>query len=1030
MKTALKVIGIIFAILLIAIIGLNLYLTDERLKNLIVPQINETLGRDVEVERMSFTLFRTFPNAGVRISNFRIPDEDTSATFASFQELIVSVSIIPLISGDVQVRRLDIDQVDFTYIVYEDGSTNIDFLMEEFEEEPDPEDEAMEIDLSGVRITDSRIAYEDRSTSTYMLLDGLNMTTSLSISDVIESDIDAEVRGLTVSMEGQNYVNSLPVRLVQKSVIDMEAETVELNEGSISIRGLDLDLTGIIRDWSEETPYVDLAFNSASDNFGTILELIPDEYREYVEGYETRGSLDLRGSVTGNVGGEEIPAFQAILAVTDGYLKHPDVQEAISEIQISMEASNERVQIERFSAEAGVNTVAASGFINNPLEEDADFNMDADLNLDLATVKDFYPLSQHGLELRGRMVMNSRAQGVISDTENVQFNADVDVSDGYLKYEEVDDPVENVNFRVNATQDRITIESLRATASVNDLDLSGVINNPMDEEQTAFDLTATLNLDLATIKNFYPISEDTLEMRGSLNFDGQAAGRTVDAENANINGSLTLTDGFVRYHEFPQPVEDIAFRSQISGNTITIENSSMRAGSNQIAMSGSVTDYMADNPNLNLQLNGSADFSEINDFYSLEEYVNHIAGNATMNLRVSGRSGSLENLSFNGAFSLSDGAINTDSLPQPITNLNTTLRFSNNDVEVQSYTMDMGSSDFSLTGRMTNYMALVADNPQSPARLTATYTSNLLNVDELYDWDAEAAPDDEEFPIELPNLNSTLQAEIGEIIILGVSITNVNGRMQTTPQSIAFTETNAELFDGTISGELTWNVPQPQRSEIVFNGSMDDVRVEAFFAEFSPLGNSNIHNYLSGGFNLETTYSTTLDVYLDPDMNSTNADGTFLMEDGTLQGHPMQVRLAELLNVDELRELGIDDIDSKYGINNGVVTFEHFNLTSRDMGLQLDGTQNLISDEINFRLSLILPGRLAQMLAPVITQQGVEAITREDGKMVLPVTATGTSENPNIGIDTAQLEEVIRSRLTDEAGDRVRDALRGILRRN
>ncbi|MCA1803280.1 MAG: hypothetical protein LC662_12585 [Rhodothermaceae bacterium] len=559
--------------------------------------------------------------------------------------------------------------------------------------------------------------------------------------------------------------------------------------------------------------------------------------------------------------------------------------------------------------------------------------------------------------------------------------------------------------------------------------MTGVINEPMNEERSSFDLSAALNLDLATIGDFYPISADTLEMRGKLNFDGKAAGRTADAENATVNGTLTLRDGYIRYHEFPQPIEDIVFESQIRGNTINITGSSLRSGSNRLAITGSVTDYMADSPGMNLQLNGTADLAEINDFYSLEEYVNHIVGKAEMNLRVTGRTGDIENLSFNGSFNLRDGAISADSLPQPITDLNTTLTFSDKNVQVTSFVMNMGASDFSLSGTLSDYMALAAENTTTPSTLTGTYRSRLLNIDELYDWDAEA-PDDEEYPIELPNLKSVMQAEIDEMIMLGVSITNVKGQIETDPNKVSFRNTVADLFDGKISGEMAWNVPQPERTEVVFNGKMEDVRIEAFFEEFSPIGKSTFHKYMSGGFNLETTYRTWLDIHFDPEVATTKAAGTFLMKEGSMKNHPMQMRLADLLKISELTDLGIDDIDAKYSIDNGSLTFEHFNLTSRDMGLQLDGTQNLLNDQINFRLSLILPGRFAEFLRPVITAQGVQAITREDGKMVLPVTATGTAENPNIGVDTDKLEEVIKSKLSEEAGDRVRDALRGILRRN
>src|SRR5699024_6045727 len=110
----------------------------------------------------------------------------------------------------------------------------------------------------------------------------------------------------------------------EQSVVYADQELIKLKEGTFSIRGLQLDLTGSISGWSQ-TPAIDLQFSSSTDNFGALLKLVPEAYADYTEGLETDGSLVLNGTIDGPVGGEQLPSFNLLVKVEDGYMKDPDL---------------------------------------------------------------------------------------------------------------------------------------------------------------------------------------------------------------------------------------------------------------------------------------------------------------------------------------------------------------------------------------------------------------------------------------------------------------------------------------------------------------------------------------------------------------------------------------------------------------------------------------------------------------------------------------------------------------------------------
>lgn len=1015
------------ALFIVLIIALSFYLSDERLKSMIVPQLNEMAGREIQVDRISYSLFRSFPSFSLVIEGFSVPDTDPQAgddeVLASVDELLLAVNLVPLLSGNVNVSRLDVDRPVFNYVMYEDGRTNLDSLLEFMDEDAEPaaeEQAELQIDLQAIALRNGNIGYYDRSSRTTMLLRGLDADISLSYGQNLTSTIDASVDGLSVEVEGEAFLRNLPLSISQRSVIDLEQERANIEEGRLNIRGLDMDMSGEIADYGSEAPFIDLQINSSSDNFGALLELVPEAYKAEFEGVETRGALVLGAQISGRFGEDQIPDFEVVAGVEEGFLRYPDVASAIEDITLDMRANNNEVVIQSFTARAAGNAFSAEGLLNQPLEEDADFDFSMDLDLDLATIAEFYPLED--LELQGQLSVNASTQGRIDDAENARFSAIARLDDGFVQYAEVDEPIRNMNVAINANQSRIIIQSFAAEAAENRLTLSGTVREPLNEDQTSFQLVADASLDLASVPKFYPIDTDTLDMRGEFRFDGSASGRLADIENASISGRFSLEDGFLAYHELPKPIDELMFRGRISQRNLSLDASRLRTGNNNFTARGSVADYLTDNPVSDLLVEGQFDLSELHEFADLEPYINELSGHAESNIRVRGPVMEPERLRFNGMFELREFAVQSDSLPEPITRLDAVMDFSDAHVGIESFSMEMGSSDVSFEGELRNYMRLVEENGSELATLNARFHSGMLHVDEFYEYvpppeDAEPEP----FPVELPRLEMNMDVDIGELIFLGISMTDISGEVSSTDTRFAVEDAVADVFEGDISGRLVWDVPDPEQTKITFEGNMNGLEIQDLLRQVNPAGLEDMDDYFSGRVSGDILYITEMDVFLEPVIPTTVSEGSFTMAQARMKDHPAQIRVADALRSQELRDLSLDDVDAIFNIESSVMTLERFNLTSQDIGLELEGTQHLETEEMDYTASVILPGRLSNNLEPVITSAGVSALTREDGKMPIPIRIRGTMEDPNVSLNTSEIQERIRDSASDSVRDRVRD---------
>lgn len=1019
MKTFIKIIGGIAVLMIALMIFLNLYFTDERLRNMILPQVQEAAGSEVEIDEMSITFFRTFPRFGLDMQGLRIPDPNGEPV-ASFESILLSVELFPLIRNEVNISRLSMDKPEIFYTVYQDSTTNIDFLLEE---QDDSEPSTINLNIPQIDISDGSIFYNDSTTLTNVRMTGLDTDLSLYYSDVIETDMDASLASLYVDMDGVNYITDLPLSLNQISTLDLENEQLTFTEGIFSIRGLSLNLLGSVSSWSGNEPHLSLQIRSSSDNFGELLSLAPPSLDEQLSNMDTSGSLQLEGSVEGVYNENVYPRIDLTIAVADGYLQNPDLPEAIEDINFEIIFNNDLATVQNLNARAGNNSITGSGEVVNPLEENATFSLDINGDMNLNTVSNFYSISDLGIdELAGLLNFNATAAGQLSIPEEATFSGLFNLTDGRLKYADVPNSIENINFRLNANQDRIQIDESGFTAADNQFTLAGSILRPLDEDSRTVDLQSNVQFDLATIKEFYPIDEDTLAMRGMLTADIVLRG-TPDPDQIESllqQSTFDLTDGYFYHSIVNNPLENIQFNAQASGRRLSISDARFKSGENQLILSGTIENYLSDEPVVDLTFDGNALLSSISSYYTLEPWIQELTGQAVLNLNTNGPINEIHRLALTGTFEVSEVTALGDSIPLPVTNLSGTMSATPNDLTLEQFSMNFGESDINLEGNLRNYMRFFEENTSASIipTITGSYNSSLLNMDEMIDWEDES---DDPFPIELPNLTADVDAGIDRMVILGLSIDDMTGKGRITPSMVQINEAKATLFDGTATGSMEWNVPDPLQTNIRFNGQLTGLTAETFFRETGFLGeNSTIHQYMNGEFNAELNYFTQLAPSLAPDITTAESEGSFGMDKANLSGHPIQVQIAEYLKISELESLVMDEWTANYTIENSVMTLSDFKLTSGNLGFELNGTLNMVSDQIEYDVTLLLPERFKRGIATVISGSAADALQLEDGRMAVPLRITGTTASPQVRPNTDVIERVIEDRIRDGAGDVLR----------
>ena len=916
METFFKIFGAIVGAIIVIIIGLHLYFTNQRLKSMIMPKVDQAVGRKVEVKELSISVLRTFPDVGLVVDHAFVPD-DHGDTLASFNELVVGLKLIPLLSKKISISNVTLVKPHFVYIVHPNGKSNLDDVMKRYKSGSKAQTQSSQslptINIDNFTLKDGHIGYISHPDNTSMLFLHMNMDLTLQYAKLINSTMKVSVGGLSVRMKGKKYLTGLPFQLTQQSTVDLNGEVVDLKKGQLSIKGLGLDLTGQIQHWSSIAPNVNLQFKSSSDDFGALLKLVPEAYQSKIKGLQTKGSFTLSGNVKGAVGGKKVPDFRMTMSVKNGYVKNPELQEPVQNITADLIANNNEVQIRKFSANAGSNTLDASGKWMNPLKDNGPFSVNLNADVDLGTVGRFYSLKDLGIST----------------------------------------------------------------------------------------------------------------MKGNLKADVNIKGKANNLKNARGTGEISLNNGFLKMAHTSKPIEQITLQSNISDNRLTIKKADLKSGKNVLDMSGMVRDYLSKNPVVDLKINSNVNLGEIHSYYDISKYVKKMSGLADAKLAVNGPIYNTQKLLFDGQMSLKNVNIESDSLPKPVKNLNVNLHFNQSRVNLGNLSLLYGKSDFKVDGNLRDYMELTAEKSKqkSPSTLTGNYSSRFINVDELMNWQANQQSDTATVPVNLPHLNSSVQARVDSMIVLGVPMTKMQATVKTTPKQIDMPKGNLDMFGGKVSGMFAWKVPDPKHTHIQFQGKMDSLRVEKFFKEYPVLGKkSNFYKYVSGHFSADAHYETDLNQYLDPVMKSTKAKGSFGMKKVKFTGNPIQKEVAKLLKTPELNNLALDDWKANFTIDKGILTLQNMKLTSKNLGVALNGTENLINDKLDYKLKVYLPERYGSKIEPIIGKQAIKALTTKNKTIAVPLAVKGTTEHPVVTVD----KDVVKSILKDYLKNALKNKLKGL----
>ena len=479
MKKPLKIFTytILSLLLIVILLVIIASLSQNKIANIALKKISESIKAPIEIENVSFTLIKRFPHATIELSGVRIGNENSGKTglqtlsnedILKIKKVYISVKTIPLIRGEYEVNIIELNDARVNYKVDSLGNSNIDFLLKSDENVANSDSSGFPlVDLEKVKLKNTLVYYADDSLKMAAKL----FFPSLDIKGKMANEKFEGTAEGDLQLTNCSFQNTSLNRMDEANIsfkLDYKSDTLKIIKLEALTDGANIEILG--KTAFSETIFADLAIELKEVELEKLKKYVPDKLLKEYGIEEFSGNMNLSGSVQGFVSDSILPSIDFQVNLKNGFVKTKDFP-AVQKINFDGEISNGSEQnnkttsasFKSFHAETDSSTVDLNFSLLN--FEKPVYNIQSKIKINLVEFKEFIPDSIIQ-NIAGKVSGELSAKGQMPDFIDNNFinhianntSANLDFSNLQIKMDTLH--INNLNGSLTYTPKHLIVQNL------------------------------------------------------------------------------------------------------------------------------------------------------------------------------------------------------------------------------------------------------------------------------------------------------------------------------------------------------------------------------------------------------------------------------------------------------------------------------------------------------------------------------------------------------------------------------------------
>ena len=554
---------------------------------------------------------------------------------------------------------------------------------------------------------------------------------------------------------------------------------------------------------------------------------------------------------------------------------------------------------------------------------------------------------------------------------------------------------------------------------------------------------------LSLVPAVYAKDFESVKADGKLTIDGSVKGIYNEDKLPAFDVNILVDNGMFAYPELPKSVTGINIISKLSNkggdadNTIIdVSQLSMNLGNNPFISSLYVKTPVSD-PDIDARIKGKIDMSTIKEIYPLEE---ELSGIFTADITLKGKLSAIETEQYEKFVALGSVLIQnlnytSSDFTDPVEITTAQLNFSPQYLDLVSFKLKSGKSDFSASGKVKDYLAYVFKDGNLKGNLTTRSTyfnlDDLIADDELETTDTENTVEAEQTDssksssvIEVPGkIDFAMNSTFGQLVYDNINMKNVKGKVSIKNKVLRLDDLQMDVVKGLMTVSGSYSTANKEKPAVDLKFNLKGLDIPSAYNEFAVMRTFlPIAKKTTGTFSANFFLKTNLDKQMMPVYESMNGAGRLNTSRITINDLNTLLQIAEALKINQLKNLSLDKLLVKFQFVNGKMGVKPFDIKYKNITANIEGWTSF-DQSIGYVMGLNIPreelGTDANKLLEDLLQQannlGANFSLPDNiafdvligGTLTKPTIKTGLAENGNNLIEKAK-EEVIKQ-ISEEA---------------
>jgi uncharacterized protein involved in outer membrane biogenesis len=606
--------------------------------------------------------------------------------------------------------------------------------------------------------------------------------------------------------------------------------------------------------------------------------------------------------------------------------------------------------------------------------------------------------------------------------------------------------------KLNVDYDIMDIEIQENELLINRLPLEVLGMIQMPDDTMYFDLhikTKESGFDnfLALIPPDYEDYLNEITANGTATISGTVKGKYFDEDYPAFDLKIDVSNGNIRYADLPEEIKNISADLSITKPQGVLDFTEVNIRKAHAEVKNSPVDFRLALKNLMTDLHfdgaltGNVNFNELKDALPLDSV--NISGIIDADLMVKGNYSAIEKEQYDkiqteGTVNLTNFLYESPGLTQQVKIPEGKMTFSPQAVNLSGLSINIGQSDFRLSGNVTNYLNYLFK--EGTLAGTLQLNSTQVNMNELLrlqvakedqqpqktDATKKSREEQEEILVfDVPaNVDFTFQSDIQRVIFERMPITDVKGLITARKGKLVLDGLNMRMLDGGLKLSGSYENTAENKPLFDFSFDLSDIDIpKAYQTLLSVQRMIPIAGNSQGKFNI----SLNVNGQLTPGFGilASSVDGSGLFNTVNLQiiESPLFKQLKGLLKSEKLNNVKIDDFRAFVEVEKGAIKLKPFRTKVAGQETTISGNlnlENLIDMRLDFNVQRDAFGDDIQKILGVLP--GQERIQLIPASVLLK----GPVGKPEVKIDLEEAWKMITNEVKKSAQENLQENINKI----